>query len=576
MNTTKPKILFPTDYSPCSRAALKHAIELARATNSCLLAAYVAPPDISYMGIPPSSADQDGIQEPARLASLVEGSLDDAPLEYEHQVLVGDPATEILELARREAASLIVMGTTGHSGLRRMLLGSVADAIVRHAPCPVLTLSQTAANGAATPAKLPVAFSQPDFAAPAPSSEAPLAAHAEIAAPHASAALDLVKRAVTARATDIHIDPADAEYEVRLRIDGRLRHFCRLSSSVGHSLLTQFKVLGDLDIADPFHSQEGRLKLPDALAGYEGRIATLPVVGGEALSLRLLDRDRLMRPLGELGLTDESLDQVHRMLQLGAGLVVATGPSGSGKTTMIYSMLHALDDGERNIVSIEDPVEYHVPGFRQINVDLKHRLTMASGLRSMLRLDPDVVLVGEIRDPEAAEIAMRAASSGKYVFTTFHTRDVASMVTAFRDLSIDNRSLAGNLTGIISSRLVRRVCRECCRQEAPTREEAELFAAHGVEPPATVSRAVGCGHCHGVGYRDRIGVFEVALPTAGLVDEIVRGLPETELRAALRSAGTRSLLADALTKVRDGITTLEEVREMTWLEPARKGVERGE
>lgn len=573
MNAPKSTILFPTDYSPCSQAALKHAVELAKATNSCLLAAYVAPPDVSYLGVPSSSADVDSGQERLRLASLVETSTDETPLEYEHRVLVGDPVAEILDLAKRESASLIVMGTTGRSGLRRLLLGSVAEEVVRRAPCPVLTLSQTAAAGAVTAAELPLPLAVPPAVELSPEStpEVAEAAYAEAAAPAPSAALDLITRAVTMRASDIHIDPAGEEYEVRLRIDGRLRRFCRLSASVGHSLLTQFKVLGDLDIADPFHGQEGRLRLPAALAGYEVRIATLPVIGGEALSLRLLDRDRLLRPLGELGLSAESLELVQRMLHLGAGVIVAAGPSGSGKTTTMYSMLRALDDGQKNIVSIEDPVEYHVPGFRQINVDLKHRLTMASGLRSLLRLDPDVVLVGEIRDPEAAEIAMRAASSGKYVFTTFHTRDVASMVTAFRDLAIDNRSLAGNLTGIISQRLVRRVCRECCQQEPPSADETQLFIANGVEPPATVSRTVGCAHCHGVGYRDRIGVFEVALPTTALVDEIVRGLPENELRTALRAAGTRSLLADALTKVRDGITTLEEVREMTWLEGGQGG-----
>jgi type II secretory ATPase GspE/PulE/Tfp pilus assembly ATPase PilB-like protein len=341
-----------------------------------------------------------------------------------------------------------------------------------------------------------------------------------------------------------------------------------LDHSVGRALLTQFKVLANFDIADPFHAQEGRLRPPGALEAYDVRVTAMPVSGGEAVSLRLLDRDRLVRPLGELGFSASSLDLVRRMLQLGAGLVIATGPSGSGKTTTVYSMLHAIDDGTRNIVSIEDPVEYRIPGFRQINVDQRHDVTMTSGLRSLLRLDPDVVLLGEVRDPEAAEIAMRAASSGKYVFTTFHTRDVASMVTAFRDLGIDNRSLAGNLTGILSQRLVRRVCRECCRHEEPTEAERALFAANGVTAPPSVCRAVGCDHCRGAGYLDRIGVFEVALPSPELVDKIVAGLPENELRSAIRAAGTPSLLTDVLTKVRDGITTLDELGRMAWLEPS--------
>ena len=303
MNASKSTILFPTDYSACSRAALKKAIELARATHARLLAAYVAPPDVGYEGIPPSSADQGNPQDGFRLQSLVESLMGDAPVEYEHRMLVGDPVSEILELAKRESASLIVMGTTGRTGLRRLLLGSVAEEVVRRASCPVLTLSQTAAGPAA---ELNDAAAKAESASPHVEREAKKE-QVEAAPQPLNPAIDLVTRAATARATDIHIDPAGDEYEVRFRIDGRLRHACRLSKHVGHSLLTQFKILGNLDIADPFHGQEGRLRLPAALASYEVRIAAMPVVGGEAVSLRLLDRHRLLRPVAELGLSAGSL-----------------------------------------------------------------------------------------------------------------------------------------------------------------------------------------------------------------------------------------------------------------------------
>jgi type II secretory ATPase GspE/PulE/Tfp pilus assembly ATPase PilB-like protein len=228
-------------------------------------------------------------------------------------------------------------------------------------------------------------------------------------------------------------------------------------------------------------------------------------------------------------------------------------------------MAHAMDDGHRNIVTIEDPVEYRVPSFRQMSVDARHGITMTSGLRSILRMDPDVVLVGEIRDAEAAEIAMRAASSGKYVFSTIHTRDVASTVTALRDLHIDNRSLAGNLTGIISQRLVRRACDQCHRTEPISERMSQFMRDEGVEPSDSVAAPSGCQKCRNTGYYERVGVFEAVLPDREIREAIQRGEGEDDLRDMLRARGTRSLLAESLTKVRDGISTFDEVRSMTWV-----------
>jgi type IV pilus assembly protein PilB len=225
-----------------------------------------------------------------------------------------------------------------------------------------------------------------------------------------------------------------------------------------------------------------------------------------------------------------------------------------------------LDDGQRNIVTIEEPVEISVRQFRQIEVDARHGMSLSVSLRTLLRLDPDVILLGEVRDREAADVAIRAASSGKYALTTFHSRDVAATITAFRNLGIDPRSLAGNLTGMISQRIVRRVCHECCRRDPLTESEAALFAAHDMTPPETLLRPVGCPRCRGSGYWDRIGVFEAVLPSPALVREIVEGMPESELRSAIRVSGIPNLIADGLTKVRDGLTTMEEIRKMSWVE----------
>jgi type IV pilus assembly protein PilB len=378
-----------------------------------------------------------------------------------------------------------------------------------------------------------------------------------------SPTLELLRHALACRATDIHIDPAaDEQFVVRLRIDGRMEPYCRLDRGLAVPLMQQFKVLAGLDVADPFRPQEGRLQLPAEFEGHEVRLTSAPVHGGQAMALRLLSIDRMLRSLEGLGLSRGAREAVERMLRSGAGLILVTGPTGSGKTTTIYSLLHLLAGDARNIISIEDPVEYALPFLRQFAVDPRHDMTMTSGLRTLLRMDPDIVFVSEIRDAEAAEIAMRSASSGRFVFSTLHTRDVASTVTALRDLHIDNRSLAANLAGIISERLVRRLCPECATKSPATEAEAQVFASEGLAPPAELGRAAGCPRCRGTGYRDRIGVFE-AVSTAGPAAEPIKsGAPEDEVRKVLRSSGSSSLLGDGLQKVSEGITTLEEVQGM--------------
>jgi general secretion pathway protein E len=378
-------------------------------------------------------------------------------------------------------------------------------------------------------------------------------------------AVDLLRRAIEHRATDIHLDPFSDEYEVRFRIDGRLEHYCRLSQEIAVNLTNQFKIMAGLDIADPFHPKEGRLQLPMALSDYEVRFTSTPVSGGEAHALRLLHHRRLLRPLASLGLSDGALASVRELLQLGEGIVLVTGPTGAGKTTTVYSMVHALDNGHRNIVTIEDPVECRVPSFLQMEVDPRHQMTTARGLRTLLRMDPDVVMLGEIRGPDTADAAMRAASSGKYVFSTFHTRDVASTVTALRDLHVDSRSMAGNLRGLISQRLVRRLCRQCCRLQPIEPPEEAIFQGHGLDPPAEIAIPVGCESCRGTGYFERIGVFEVEANNPAVASAIEHGAPEDELRNMLRESGSVTLAEDALDKVRQGITSLTEAMTMTWV-----------
>ena len=558
------KILVPTDYSNCSIAALKQAGTLARGAEGMLLIMHV----VENGSVPAPNSEQDpSHNEMARL--LQSFSESNPPLRYEERYVEGIPVSAILSVAAEEKADLIVMGTTGRSGLKRLILGSVAEEVTRRAPCPVLTLKalkeEPNDEAAASIWQNWTTLSQP----PASSIPADVLTSAEI---NDNPALALISRAISARATDIHIDPSSEEYTVRFRIDGKLSNFCRLSNEVGRAILMQLKVMGNLDIADPFHPKEGRLALPEALNDFEVRITAVPVVDGEAISLRVLSRHRLMRSMDQLGLSTNAQARIEQILRHGEGIVLVTGPTGSGKTTTLYSMLHQMDNGTRHIVTIEDPVEYNIPTFRQISVDTKHGISMTSGLRTLLRLDPDVVLVGEIRDAEAAETAMRAASSGKYVFSSLHTRDVASTVTAIRDLHIDNRSLAGNLAGIISQRLLRRLCPECSIATSPTESEAAVFRANDLEPPKEIRHPVGCPRCRGTGYYDRIGLFEVVTSEDDIIHAINDGKPENELRRLIHERGIHTLQKDALQKAAEGVVSLEDCSAMMVLELATQAV----
>jgi type II secretory ATPase GspE/PulE/Tfp pilus assembly ATPase PilB-like protein len=378
-------------------------------------------------------------------------------------------------------------------------------------------------------------------------------------------ALELLRRAIDRRATDIHLDPQGNEFEVRFRIDGRLEHYCRHSDDIGKHLMSQLLIMADLDPSEPFHPREGHVVLPPSLSDYDVRITATPAASGRTVALRLLRRDQLIRPLETLGLAEGPFQEIARLKGSGEGVVLVSGPSGSGKSTTLYSLLHALDDGGRKIVTIEDPVEYLVPAFVQLQVDLKHGLRPSDELRTVLRMDPDVILIGEIRDRETAAAAMQAASCGKYVFSTFHSRDAAGVITGLRDLGIDDRSAANNLRAVVSQRLVRRVCRGCRRMMPPEAAERALFEEEGLPSPNEVPVAVGCADCRGTGYHDRIGVFEIATIGADVVAAIESGKSERELRKLLRSAGVASLRHDALEKAAAGVTTLEEVRQMSRL-----------
>jgi type II secretory ATPase GspE/PulE/Tfp pilus assembly ATPase PilB-like protein len=294
------------------------------------------------------------------------------------------------------------------------------------------------------------------------------------------------------------------------------------------------------------------------------RVTTAPVEGGETVCLRIHEEERMFRSLDALGLSTHAAEAMKEMLHRREGLVVVAGPTGSGKTTTIYSMLQELRSEENHllIASIEDPVELNVPFLRQMSVNEARGMTLSRGLRTILRLDPDVLFVGEIRDGETAEMTMRAASSGRYVFTTLHTREVAATITAFDDLNAHRRSLSANLTGIISQRLIRRLCTRCRRRRPIRDEERRIFERHEREAPEELWEPQGCDDCRSTGYRGRAGVFEAVIVEDTIRDAIERGASESELRETIRTAGAPSLTSDALDKVDNGISSLDEVFQM--------------
>jgi type II secretory ATPase GspE/PulE/Tfp pilus assembly ATPase PilB-like protein/nucleotide-binding universal stress UspA family protein len=613
------RVLVPCDFSPFSDAAVRRASDLTMTFDAGLHLLHVVAP---RGGAGQAKEDSDRVlQARQRLDQQLEPHVV-VNLCVERAVVSGAPHRAICEYAREHDIDLIVMGTHGRSGLAHVTMGSVAERVLRTAPCPVLIVrpdqdenlvalarrvlqdefgaslaGELGETRATLKGRLMRILNISDQAAASlveslqneqtlvwdesqqPDPSQPKSGVWRINSgamarlepipdflPKAEAppAIDLIDRALALRATDIHIDPTGGEYQVRLRVDGHLERYCQLHQEVAEHLIQQFKTFARLDIADPFHPQEGRLRLPTEMANIEARITTSPVTGGESVALRLFERESVFRPLDRLGLTEQSLARIDQMLQRGEGLVLVTGPTGSGKTTTVYSMLDTLGGGDKNIVSIEDPVEFPSRFIRQMEVDKRHGVTMTTGLRTLLRMDPDIVFLGEIRDAEAAEITMRAASSGKYVFTTLHTRDVASTVTAILDLGIDRRSLAGNLTGIISQRLVRRLCPQCRREVKLLDQDRQWFAEHGIEPPARVFEPLGCPACRGKGFRGRIGIFEVVLADADLVQLITQGATEQEVRDQIRRTGTPDLTLDALAKLTSGLTSLDEARKMTW------------
>lgn len=366
----------------------------------------------------------------------------------------------------------------------------------------------------------------------------------------------ILSEAIREESSDVHIEPAGTGGVVRFRVDGVLRQFMQLPLQAMNRVNSRIKVLAQMDIADRVRPQDGRARVNVGGKEYDLRVSTVPASGSEKAVIRIL-YPKTADKLEQLNLPDRELRQIRRLLAFRDGMVVVTGPTGSGKTTTLYAALRELATGKVNITTVEDPVEYELPGITQIQVETKRNVTFASALRAILRQDPDVLLVGEIRDQETATVALQAALTGHLVLATLHTNDAATAVSRLLDLGLDPKNVAAALRGALAQRLIRRVCSECAQPiKELNAEEERLVSVYGVKPTV---RAIGCDRCSGSGYRGRIAVVEVLTAGPRIEEAVGRSAPAIEIRREAVSAGMRGLIEVALEHVANGATTLQEV-----------------
>jgi len=381
----------------------------------------------------------------------------------------------------------------------------------------------------------------------------------------------LIFRAVKQKASDIHFEPFEKDLVVRFRVDGVLYDIMHPPKKAQAAITSRVKVMANLNIAEKRLPQDGRIRLKIAGKDIDIRVSTVPTAVGESIVLRLLDRSNVVLDLERLGLSGPVLRRFNELLDTSHGILLVTGPTGSGKTTTLYAALAKINTPDVKIITVEDPVEYQLEGVNQIPVNPKIDLTFAAGLRAILRQDPDVVLVGEIRDRETAEIAVQAALTGHLVFSTLHTNDSASSITRLLDMGVEPFLVSSSVMAILAQRLIRTVCRDCAKKYTPTEEE---LARVGLKPEdlkgKQLLRAVGCPNCMMTGYSGRLGIHELFVMDEELRALIMKGSDATTIKRATMERGMTTLREDGLQKAIKGLTTLEEVLLVTQEDVKRK------
>jgi type IV pilus assembly protein PilB len=370
-----------------------------------------------------------------------------------------------------------------------------------------------------------------------------------------------IKQAVKLNASDIHLEPYDKTLRLRFRIDGDLQEIMSIAKSAHQAIISRIKILGRMDIAEKRIPQDGRIEMVIDGRDIDMRISILPTVYGEKVVIRLLDRSNFTFSKDQLGFTGDNLKRFEEIIKHPHGIILVTGPTGSGKTTTLYAALKELNNVARNIITIEDPVEYRLEGINQVQVSNKAGLTFASGLKAILRQDPDIVMVGEIRDGETAQIAVRAAITGHLVLSTMHTNDTASTVTRLTDMGIEPYLVSSSVVGVVAQRLIKKICPQCKETYDPTSVDKKILY---IEKNVLLHRGKGCNNCNHTGYKGRQAVQEIMS-----VDETIRSLIDErasidKIRKAAIQKGMTSLKENCKQLMLQGVTTVEELARIAY------------
>ena len=376
----------------------------------------------------------------------------------------------------------------------------------------------------------------------------------------------IIMQAISIGASDIHIDPYEHEAIVRYRIDGVLKESGRYPKNLYPALISRIKIMSDLNIAERRIPQDGRISLNLMDKSYDLRVATIPVLHGEGVVLRILDKSGNLVTLSGIGMNKVNLSSFQKQISLPYGIILVTGPTGSGKTTTLNAALSSIKDAEKKIITIEDPVEYEIPGITQIHVNSKVGLSFAAGLRSILRLDPDIVMIGEIRDLETAEIAIRTALTGHLVFSTLHTNDAISAVTRLIDMGIEPFLISSSVNALMAQRLVRRICKKCAHECDPTPAAINLFESAGKILPKKLLIGKGCDACNNTGYKGRISIIEFAELNNKLRELTNQKVSTDILKEEAVKSGMITMRDDGIEKILQHITSAEEVIRVTQLD----------
>lgn len=374
----------------------------------------------------------------------------------------------------------------------------------------------------------------------------------------------LMFQAVKDKASDIHIECFEKEVSVRFRKDGILHMITSVPKKIQSSLISRVKIMAELDIAEKRKPQDGRIRVKVAGRDVDVRISTVPTAWGESVVMRLLDRTTVILSLEDLGLEGEKLKSIDNLIHRSYGIVLVTGPTGSGKTTSLYASLERINSPDKKIITIEDPVEYQIMGINQIQVNAKVDLTFANGLRSILRQDPDVILVGEIRDRETADIAVHASLTGHLVFSTLHTNDSASAITRLIDMDIEPFLITSSLVAVVAQRLVRVFCKYCKQPYKPTDEELERIGIQRSDiPDGILFRAKGCSNCIETGYSGRTAIFETLIVNDDIRNLTLSTADSTSIKKLAVDCGMSTLRMDGADKIVKGVTSIDEVLRVT-------------